>query len=231
MKHNYLVATIKEWNIEQFKLAEENIQGNWFLISDPKQLTIERLREINPRYIFFPHWSWLVNEEILNEFDCVCFHMTDLPFGRGGSPLQNLIQRGYKETQLTALKMVKQLDAGDIYLKQPLKLTGSALDIYLRVSQLTFKMIETIISETPKTIAQQGNVVEFKRRTPLQSKLPENLTTEQIYDFIRMLDAPSYPKAFIEHGDFIIQFENAALNNSGSLTAQITISEKKAKNN
>ena len=42
--------------------------------------------------------------------------MTDLPFGRGGSPLQNLIVRGYKETMLSAIKCVGEVDAGPIYI-------------------------------------------------------------------------------------------------------------------
>ena len=45
-----------------------------------------------------------------------------------------------------------------------------------------------------------------------------------------MLDAPGYPKAFIEYGDYIIEFDNAALDDSGSLTANITMSKKLAKN-
>ncbi len=31
--------------------------------------------------------------EIFENWACVVFHMTDLPYGRGGSPLQNLIVR------------------------------------------------------------------------------------------------------------------------------------------
>ncbi len=48
-------------------------------------------------------------------FNCVVFHMTDLPFGRGGSPLQNLISRGIYKTKISAIKVVKEIDAGPIY--------------------------------------------------------------------------------------------------------------------
>ena len=44
--------------------------------------------------------------------------MTDLPYGRGGSPLQNLIINGHKETMMSALRCVQELDAGPIYLKK-----------------------------------------------------------------------------------------------------------------
>ena len=226
MKNNYVVATIKAWNIEQFQQNKSSLPGVWHLISSPEELTIERLREINPRYIFFPHWSWIVSEDILNEFECVCFHMTDLPYGRGGSPLQNLILRGFTETKLTALKMNNQLDAGDIYLKQTLSLAGSAAEIFLACAKLTFKMIKHIVDLEPPATAQQGKVVEFTRRTPEQSKLPTKATLEQIYNHIRMLDADSYPKAFIEYGDFRIEFNNASFDEKQNITAQITLSAK-----
>lgn len=55
--------------------------------------------------------------------------MTDLPYGRGGSPLQNLIKRNIENTKISAIKVVKDLDAGDIYLKRDLNLNGTADEI------------------------------------------------------------------------------------------------------
>ncbi len=37
-------------------------------------------------------------------------HMTDVPYGRGGSPLQNLIARGHTSTKLTAMRMTAEVD-------------------------------------------------------------------------------------------------------------------------
>ena len=63
------------------------------LIPDPRELSSERLSSIAPRYVFFPHWSHRIEAGIHKRFECVIFHTTDLLFGRGGSPLQNLIAR------------------------------------------------------------------------------------------------------------------------------------------
>ncbi len=143
----YLVVTIKDWNIEEYKKYSNRFQGEWHLITNEQELTLENLKKINPEYIFFPHWSWMVPEEITNNYKCVCFHMTDLPYGRGGSPLQNLIIRGHKETKLTALKMTSILDAGDIYKKVDLDLSGSAQEIFIRMSKKIAKLINYIITE------------------------------------------------------------------------------------
>ena len=56
--------------------------------------------------------------------------MTDLPYGRGGSPLQNLIMMGKRNTKLTAFKCVKKLDSGPIYLKKKLSLDGNLEEIF-----------------------------------------------------------------------------------------------------
>ncbi len=37
--------------------------------------------ELKPRYVFFPHWSHIIPQDIYENFECVIFHMTDFPFG------------------------------------------------------------------------------------------------------------------------------------------------------
>jgi len=222
-ENNYVVATIKDWNIENFNLYTKDLPGNWHLFTIPESLTIDTLTALNPRYIFFPHWSWLVPESVLTAFDCVCFHMTDLPYGRGGSPLQNLILRGNTETKISALRMEKTLDTGPIYLKVPLSLSGSAQSIFANCSKKIFEMIRLIVDIEPCPIPQNGAITEFKRRLPAQSKLPNNLSIRDTYDFIRMLDADTYPRAFINHGDVSITFSDATLTADNELITQAKI--------
>ena len=73
------------------------------------------------------------------------FHETNVPYGRGGSPIQNLIIENHKKTVITALQMVDKLDAGPIYLKYPLSLNGNAQQIYERTAKIIFNMIKVII--------------------------------------------------------------------------------------
>ncbi|MEZ5300570.1 MAG: hypothetical protein R3F11_07915 [Verrucomicrobiales bacterium] len=44
--------------------------------------------DYDPRMIFFLHWSHKVPAELLDRYECVCFHMTDVLMGAAGSPLQ-----------------------------------------------------------------------------------------------------------------------------------------------
>ena len=174
--NDYIVAAIGDWNKDLFAEKPESLDGNWHFASTPDALTSILNSEINPEYIFFIHWRWIVPKHIYEKYECVCFHMTDVPFGRGGSPLQNLIVRGHKDTVLTALQMEKGVDSGPVYLKKPLKLNGTAREIYKRASLLSWEMANVIIINKIVPQEQEGNVTEFRRRSPQDSEIPENLS-------------------------------------------------------
>jgi methionyl-tRNA formyltransferase len=226
---NFIVATIKPWNIRLFHEKICQIPGNWTLITDPAELSPEKIREIKPAMIFFPHWSEKVPATVWQETECVCFHMTDLPFGRGGSPLQNLIARGIDATMISALKMTETLDAGPVYLKVPLSLHGLAEEIYLRAAEKIADMIRVIVLENPVPVPQSGEIVKFSRRRPEESRFPQNAAgLRELFDHIRMLDAKGYPKAFVESGNLRLEFSRPALLDDSILAdVKITFAERK----
>ncbi len=148
--------------------------------SEKSDLTFQRLKELNPKYVFFPFWSEYIPSEIYENFECIVFHMTDLPFGRGGNPLQNLIVRGYKKTKVSALKCVKEIDAGSIYLKKDLDISyGSADEIYDRAYDIIIDdMIPHILKYNPMPIPQKGEVVVFERWRCNKSDIARALDTD-----------------------------------------------------
>jgi len=225
----YIVAAKGEWNAEYYEKFSKKQKGVWHFVQTPGELD-KILETTTPRYVFFPHWSWIVDNEIVNKYECICFHMTDLPYGRGGSPLQNLIIQGIQETVLTALKMEDDIDTGPIYYKKPLSLHGSAHDIYKRSSKLCWSMISDFVNNNPSSIPQQGVATNFKRRTPEQSQIPEGLSLEDIYNYIRMLDAPGYPKAFLEISGYRLEFENSKLVD-GRLSAKVNFIKEEGNDN
>lgn len=219
---NYIVAGTKSWNYQVFKDVLEKQQGEWHFINSNDMLVIDKIKPISPRYIFFLHWSFKVPDEIISSYECICFHMTDVPYGRGGSPLQNLIMRGHQDTKLTALRMTQEFDAGAVYFQENLYLGGNAEEIYIRATYLSAQMIQHIIQEQPEPISQSGEVTIFKRRKPAESKILDLQTLPKLHDFIRMLDAEGYPHAYIEHQGFKYSFRRSALYD-GRIVADVTI--------
>ncbi len=208
----YIIATIRPWNIKSFHDVIANYPGEWHLFDDPDTFTMDNIRPIDPEYIFFPHWSEKVPSEILHSYRCINFHETDLPFGRGGSPVQNLISAGYSSTMITALIMTDKVDAGPIILKRELGLDGSAEEIFIRSSKIIAEMIQEIIKNNWAEGIQEGEVTSFKRRKPEQSQLPVSAESlDIIFNHIRMLDADEYPKAFMEFGGFRFEFTRPSL--------------------
>lgn len=194
-------------------------------IVSKKELSLDNLESINPDFIFFPHWSWIIPEDIYTKYPCVIFHMTDLPYGRGGSPLQNLIVRGHEETMLSAIKCVSEVDAGPIYKKVPLSLKGTAEEVLQRASVLMEDLIVDIVNNHQNPIPQVGKVVSFLRRKPEDGDIAKLDNLEKIYDYIRMLDADGYPPAFIDTIGLRFNFSQAIWNGE-ILEAKVQIMRK-----
>lgn len=220
-----IIATVKSWNIERAKALQKQYAGvhDIVIYTSKEEFTLENVRDFNPNYIFMPHWSYLVSDEITDNWACVVFHMTDLPYGRGGSPLQNLIVRGHKETKISAIQVTKKLDGGPVYMKRPLSLAGSAQEIFVRCADIVFQeMIPLLLSEKMTPKPQEGEPVVFKRRKPEEGQITSDMELDKIYDYIRMLDAEGYPRAYMEFGGYRLEFENAGLSADGQeLSARV----------
>lgn len=206
-----IIVSNKEWHRKYVKEIATRTNKDVIYIDNKECITYDYLHTLQPEWVFFPHWSYIIPAEVYENMNCVIFHMTDLPFGRGGSPLQNLIARGIYETKLSALKCTAQLDAGDIYIKQPLSLWGTAEEIYLRAAELTKEMIIQIVKEKPQLHKQQGEPVVFRRRKPSEGDIGKFKSLSEVFDYIRMLDADTYPPAFLDKNNLHIEFTRASL--------------------
>ena len=223
----YIILSEKSWNQDLVKnLSKNNNKINWVFIKERLDFNIKNIESIRPDKIFIPHWSYIIPDEIFEKYECVVFHMTDLPFGRGGSPLQNLIVLGKEKTKISALRVVKELDAGPIYLKEDLSLQGTAEEILIRANSIIELMIIELIDKDLQPIEQKGDVVHFKRRTPKESNIADLKQIKHIYNHIRMLDAKGYPNAFIENEYFKFEFSKASINASGEIESEIRIIKK-----
>lgn len=226
-----IIATVKSWNIERAKALQKQYESvhDIVIYTTREEFTINSVRNFNPDYIFMPHWSYIVSKEITDNYACVVFHMTDLPYGRGGSPLQNLIVRGHKETKISAIKVTKKLDGGPVYMKRPLSLEGSAQEIFVRCADIIFReMLPVFLTEKVEPEPQEGEPVVFQRRKPEDGQITSDMELDKIYDYIRMLDAEGYPRAYMEFGGYRLEFEQAQASADGQeLSARVIFRKQK----
>ncbi|MCY2686958.1 formyltransferase family protein [Salinimicrobium sp. TH3] len=223
----FVVLSEKSWHKSLHSSLQKKFKEvDWILIDKKAEFSFEELAKLQPEKVFIPHWSHIIPPRIFSNFECIVFHMTDLPFGRGGSPLQNLIASGHTKTKISAIRVEKGLDTGPVYLKEDLQLLGTAQEIFIRSSNVVEEMIFEIVEKDLKPISQEGEVVEFKRRKPEQGNISNLEEANKIFDYIRMLDCEGYPPAFIETSNFRFEFTRASLKSEKEIIADVRIIKK-----
>ena len=218
----YIIASRASWHRGMAARLAAKTGRDFAQVENDESLMDALEAEPRARYVFFTHWSNKIARAVWEPRECIIFHMTDVPYGRGGSPLQNLIVRGHTETVISAIRCVDAFDAGPVYLKRPLSLDGSADEIFSRASVEMERMIAHIVEHEPVPVPQEGAPTIFRRRSPADSVITPGMTLQQLYDHIRMLDAEGYPHAFLDVGALRLEFTGAK-QESDTLTAQVRI--------
>jgi methionyl-tRNA formyltransferase len=171
---------------------------------------------INFDTIFFPHYSKMVPSQFLKQQNCIGFHTGDLPSDRGGSPIQHKILRGEYSTFVSAIKLIEEVDAGDILCQESISLEHGSIESILRdISKIIARFIKLILVDSPIPTPQRGASRNSPRLKPQASELNlDNLELRQIYDRIRMLDGLDYPSAYLQFSRFRLILSHAHLENN-----------------
>lgn len=211
--------------IEEILAERGLIDKDSYILRSKEEVSLSVIDKINPDLIFFPHWSFRVPEEVIQKYSCICFHSTPLPYGRGGSPIQNMIKRGHNTTEVCSLLMEEQFDAGPVFLRTKVSLDGDLHQILIRIYEAIASQIKVFKEKEPEPLNQEGAVVHFKRFQETDNEIDFNVSIEKIYDQIRMLDSDLYPSPYLEAGECIIEFADAVYE-KGQLTSTVNIKKR-----
>ena len=211
MQKKIIIVCSKKWFFKNETIKKFIKKNKILILKNKNQVSIKYLNKIKPNIIFFPHWSHKVNQSVIKKYNCICFHTAPLPFGRGGSPIQNLILKKIKRTPVCAIHMTNRIDAGPIYLKKMISLSGNLEEIFIRISFAIIQMIKVLIKKKIVPKKQVGKIFKFKRIKKNQSEIKTEKNITEIFDKIRMLSAEEYPNAFIKKNNFKIFFTEPVL--------------------
>jgi methionyl-tRNA formyltransferase len=198
---NVIVCGYRDWAYELFCNVDRYVIDNCIYVDDKNLLGVT-IDKYNPVYIFFIGWSWIIKDDIINNYDCICLHPSPLPKYRGGSPLQHQIINGETESAVTLFKMDSGIDTGDILFQNKFSLLGDLKDIYNRMSDIGTVGVIDIIENGYQSITKQNenDATFYKRRKPSMSEIKiddfNSFTAEELYNKIRSLQYP-YPNAYI----------------------------------
>lgn len=193
----------------QFEIEPEIKKSiNTFVVdpNDTKKIN-HILEKRKVEVIFFYSWSFIVREPVLSKFICLCLHPSPLPKGRGGTPIQNQILEGIKDSATTIFRMNENIDAGPIYDQAAMSLSGDINDIFGRMTNLGVIMTKQFISEFINSDINwkpQENLEKYppyKRRAPDMSEIKikdlNKMTFDEVDNLVRGLLGP-YPNVFFK---------------------------------
>tara|TARA_R110000851_G_scaffold280528_1_gene433826 strand:+ start:219 stop:854 length:636 start_codon:yes stop_codon:yes gene_type:complete len=204
------ICAYREWALEIYNQVKEEI--NCDLITTKEQFN--KIQFAKNDIIFFLGWSWIIPNNIIQKYKCICLHPSPLPKYRGGSPIQHQIINGESLSAVTFFKMTDKLDAGVILYKEYFSLKGNLKDIFSRIIPLgtsgILRILTTNLKEEPQ---DESQATFYKRRKPEDSEILiedfKKHTAEELYNKIRALQDP-YPNAYIKCKDkkLFIQISN-----------------------
>lgn len=130
----------------------------------------------------------------------IVVHASDLPQGRGFSPLQWQILEGKNKIVLTLFEAVKEVDAGSYYVKSAIDFEGHELHDELR-ERLARKIIEMCVRyvadySKQKPIPQEGSPSFYPRRTAKDDELDVRKTLAEQFNHLRIADNERFPLRF-----------------------------------
>ncbi|UYQ92429.1 formyltransferase family protein [Chitinophaga horti] len=141
----------------------------------------------------------------------IVIHASDLPRGKGFSPLQWQVFAGMNEIPLTLFEAVEGLDAGPYYMKDMLVLEGTELYDEMRrklgnkIIEMSLSYIENFDPQDTGT-AQSGEETVFPRRRKADDMLDIDKSIREQFNHLRIADNEQHPLWFTYQGkEYIVK--------------------------
>lgn len=123
--------------------------------SDPS--FIESLRKLQANFFVVVGYGQILKPELLSmpSLECINVHASLLPKYRGAEPIRRCLLAGEKETGITIMKMVKEMDAGEIYAQKKVSISDKMNfgELQEELIQLSGPLLEEVIVKI-----QQGKI-------------------------------------------------------------------------
>ena len=127
----------------------------------------------------------------------LCVHESDLPSGKGFSPLTWQIIEGQNNIPINLFYATKEGDAGPIVYRDKMMFEGHELIDEIREVQghMTIDLCMRFFSERTPPLGkhQEGESSYYRRRTPADSELDPQKTLAELFDQLRIVDKTRYP--------------------------------------
>tara|TARA_X000001036_G_scaffold438057_1_gene484910 strand:- start:3770 stop:4414 length:645 start_codon:yes stop_codon:yes gene_type:complete len=144
----------------------------------------------------------IIKEDIRKKFQhTLVIHESDLPHGRGWSPIQWQILNGLNSITVTLLDAADKVDSGDIWKKEIVKFEGHELsnEINEKIFPIKLNLLDFAIKNCnliKKTVQKEIDELHFPRRTSKDSEIDVNKSISEQFNLLRIADNERYPCFF-----------------------------------
>lgn len=152
---------------------------------------------------FYLSYGRIVDSAVLGQFrNNLVVHASDLPKGRGWSPLTWQVLEGRGEIPLTLFEAADDVDSGPVYGQERIMLDGSELIDELRVlvATGTVALCSRFVGGYPEVagtgVPQAGEPTFYRRRRPADSRLDIDGSLGAQFNLLRTVDSDRYPAWF-----------------------------------
>ena len=144
-----------------------------------------------PDMVVVVSYGVILGDDVLNSAPVINIHPSDLPRYRGPSPIRTAIFNGDKQSAVCLMKIVPELDAGDILMRVPFDICENDTNdtIEKRVSEIGSDMIVEYLNAPEKyvPVAQSGTPTFTHKFTGDDEIIDWNKSAESIHNQIRAL--------------------------------------------
>ena len=159
--------------------------------------TVQQLRDLKPDICAVVAYGRILPQKVLDipTFGCINIHASVLPRYRGSAPYQWAVLDGLTETGVSAMYLVREMDAGDIIevSRTPIGENETAGELLDRLAVLG----ADLLSKTLTRFAESGKVPAIPQDSALVSYAPMldktmcpidwNKTAQQVHNHVRGL--------------------------------------------
>ena len=214
----------------QQPIVKKIAQANNILIIQPQKSSelAEALAKLDKKIGVLVSYGKIIPENIINLFKhgIVNVHPSLLPKYRGPAPIETAIENGDKQTGVSIMALVKDMDAGGVYVAETVMLNGSedARFLYDKLGRIGANLISQslpdILNGSLSPISQDNAEATFTKLAKKADGLidPAVKSAEEIERQIRAQII--YPKSFIDlpTGRVIIKSAHVADNKENVLS-------------
>ena len=158
--------------------------------------------------LFLISCSIIVTPEIRGKYrHCLLVHASNLPEGRGWSPLIWQILEGRCNVAVTLLEASDPVDSGAIWAKRWLNLTGDELhdEINEKLFAIELELMDFAMANYNKIepqVQSETGASWYRRRNPEDSRINPHKPLAEQFDLLRVADPERYPAFFELRGEY-----------------------------